>query len=65
MQPYPTVDFGSPEITNRMAQVLVWRDEIPDNLLKLTDLGKPSFLGARPDGIIADTNLENASGAWH
>jgi hypothetical protein len=42
-----------------MAQVLVWGDAIPDYLLEFLYLGKPSSLGSGPDGIIADTNLEN------
>ena len=46
-----------------MAQVLVWGDAIPDYLLKLLDLRKPSFFGSRPDRVIADTNLENTSSA--
>ena len=48
-----------------MAQVLVWDDAIPDYLLELLYLGKPSFLGSGPDGIIADTNLENTSSTGH
>ena len=42
-----------------MAQVLVWGDAIPDYLLEFLHLGKPSFVGSRPDGIIAETNFEN------
>jgi hypothetical protein len=48
-----------------MAQVLAWGDPIPDDLLKLLDLRKPSFLGSRPDRVFADTNLENTSSAGH
>ena len=48
-----------------MAQVLVWGDAIPDYLLQLLDLGKPSFLGAGPDRVIADTNLKNTSGTGY
>jgi hypothetical protein len=48
-----------------MAQVLAGNNAIPDHLLQLLDLGKPSLFRPRPDGIIADTNLENASGARH
>jgi hypothetical protein len=37
----------------------------PDYLLKLLDLGKPPIFSPRPDGAIADTNLENTTGAGH
>ena len=48
-----------------MTQVLVWGYAIPDYLLQLLDLGKPSLLGEGPDRVIADTNLENTSGTGH
>ena len=48
-----------------MTQVLVWGDLIPDYLLEFPYLGKPSSLVSGPDGIIADTNLENTSRAGH
>ena len=48
-----------------MAQVLAWDDAIPDDLLKLLDLRKPSFLGSRPDRVVADTYLENTSSTGH
>ena len=48
-----------------MAQVLAWDDAIRDDLLKLLDLRKPSFLGSRPDCVFADTYLENTSSAGH
>ena len=44
-----------------MAQVLAGSDAIPDNLFEFLDLRKPSSLGSRPAGFIADTNRENAS----
>jgi hypothetical protein len=50
------------ESTVGTAQVLARRDAIPDNLLKLLDLGKPSLFSSRPDGIIADTNFGSSSG---
>jgi hypothetical protein len=48
-----------------MAQVFGGGDAIPDNMLQLLDLGEPSYLRSRPDGVIADTNRENASFAGH
>jgi hypothetical protein len=48
-----------------MAQVFGGGDAIPDNMLQLLDLGEPSYLRSRPDGVIADTNRENASSAGH
>jgi len=48
-----------------MAQVLVWCDAVPDHLLEFLYVGKPSSLGSGPDGIIADTNLENTSRAGY
>jgi hypothetical protein len=61
-RPRLTPDYGSPGITDfRVAQVLAGRDAIPDNLLQLLDLGETSFFRPRPDGIIADMILENAS----
>ena len=46
-----------------MAQLLAWGDTVSDDLLKLFDLQKPSFLGSRPHRVVADTDLENAFGA--
>ena len=45
--------------------ILAWGDPISDGLLKLLDLRKPSFLGSRPNRVVADTNLENTASAGY
>ena len=54
-----------PESSIGMAQVLAGNNAMPDNLLKLLDLGEPSFFSPGPDIIIADTNCENTAGGGH
>jgi hypothetical protein len=44
-----------------MTQISLWRHPVANPLLDLLGFGKPSFLLARPDQLIADPNFEYAT----
>lgn len=46
-----------------VAQVLLWRDLVTDQLLQLLDVGEAPLLGARPDQAIVDVDLKDPTGA--